>query len=503
MQKQYRILFLLLVLPFFLGAKKPNYKKLGKSIEAAYEAFAPAGLSVAVVQDGEVVYQAAFGQAHVENGTPLNTGHLFSIASCTKAFTAAALSQLVHQGKAKWEDLVTDYIPEFALAEDYITRHLTIKDILCHRSGLGTFYGDLLWYGTNYSNEEIIQRMRHLPVTNKYGSEYGYQNNMFMIAGEVIEKISGKEWETYIQEQFFNPLQMSHSRTSNDALADGDPIAYGHLGDESLEIFDFNATKPAASIYSSVEDLSHWVTMLMQNGKYKGQQVLAPAAIQDMFTSETVQQISPTWRQLGTRFKTYGLGWGLFDYGGAFVAEHNGGMPGYISKVAVMPDRNFGLVILNNGMDFFVNDVVRLLIFDEFLGRESVDWTKQYTQVRKGYEAWVASQEAQRLASQKQGTEPSLNLISYVGRYEDKMYGEAEVRTEGEQLYIELLPTQEIFQGTMSHWHDDSFKVQFKDKFLTFGIVNFELEGDFVKGFTIDLPSDDFHFFNLHFKSLE
>lgn len=505
MQKRFPLLLLLLAaLATTLSAKKPNLKKLDKKIAEAYETFAPAGMAVAIVQDGEIVYKKAFGEARSDQSQALQTDHLFSIASCTKAFTAAALAKLVKEEKVRWDDKVIDYFPDFKLADPYITQHLSVKDLLCHRTGLGTFYGDLLWYGTDYTNEEIMARMQHLPITNEFHSEFGYQNNMFMIAGEIIEKVSGKEWEDYIQENFFDPLGMANSRTSNDVLRDGDPIAYPHLKGQTEELFDFNGTKPAASIYSSVEDLSHWVAMLMNDGKYKGKQVLAPETIAAMFKSETVQGISPLWQGLGTRFKTYGLGWGLFDYRSAFVAEHNGGMPGYISKVSVMPDRNVGVIILNNGMDFFINDVVRFLVYDEFLqAEERRDWTKEYKNVLNGYNAWMEGQNAERMSARKEGTQPSLNLISYVGRYQDKMYGEAEVRVEGDNLYIELLPTKKFFYGTLTHWHDDSFKVEFDDPFLPFGLINFELADGSVKGFKIDLPNDDFHFFNLDFRSLE
>ena len=497
------LLWALLIPCIALAKKGPSMKKLDKRIVAAYEALKPTGLAVAVVKDGEIVYKKAFGYANADTKEALATDHLFNIASCSKAFTAAGLALLVERGKVKWEDKVRDHIPEFALIEDYATREMDLKDLLCHRSGLGTFYGDLLWYGTDYSNADIIKRMKYLPMTEKFGSGYGYQNNMYMIAGEVIKKVTGKDWEQYIQETFFEPLGMNASRTSNDVLADGDKIAMPHTDGAVGEIYDFNAVKPAASIYSSVEDLAHWAAMLTNSGKYKGKQVISPATINDLFTGENIRPINNIWRSYGTHYRAYGLGWSLYDYGGAFVAEHDGGMPGYISKVALVPDMDLGIIVLNNGFDFFIHDLVRFIVLDAFLDREERDWIKKTQQGKAEYEAWKSASDKMRAESQKQGTLPSMPLISYCGTFRDQMYGDAEVRLEEEGLYLTLLPTKKYFHGLLSHWHDDVFKVQFDDPFLTYGLIQFDVQEGAVKRFTIDLPSGDFHFFNLNFQSLE
>lgn len=507
MKKSFQILSLFLIILLFSGplaAKKPKLKNVEKGINAAYDAFAPTGLAVAILKDGEIIYKDSWGYANTESQEVVETDHLFNIASCSKAFTAAALALLVEDGKVAWEDLVKTHLPEFKLSDTYISDHLRLKDLLCHRSGLGTFYGDLLWYGTDYSDEEIMRRMQYLPITNDFRGGYGYQNNMFMLAGLIIERKTGKTWSEFVQERIFTPLSMTETRPSNDELEEGQHIARGHLKGEILPIYDFKGTKPAASIYSSVEELTHWAEMLINNGKYKGKQIMAPKTVQALFTPETLQNLDDELRSRGSHFKAYGLGWKLFDYGGRMVAEHDGGMPGYISKVAIVPEEKLAIVILNNGFDFFINDVIRYLVFDEYLGVEPMDWIKIYKGYLTGYNGYMEANAKNRESSRETGTKPSQPYVSYCGTFEDKMYGQAEVKLNEGELFIKLLPTEKYFYGQLSHWHHDSFKVQFDDPFLPFALINFELDDDgSVTGFKIDLPNPDFHFFNLHFESLE
>jgi len=507
MKRIQSVLLLALLLFWFNpshAAKKPNVKKLAKAITSAYDALHPTGMAVAVVKDGEIVYKEAFGYANAETKEALETDHLFNIASCSKAFTAAALSILVHSGQVKWDDPVQKYIPEFKLADPYISEHLQVYELLCHRSGLGTFFGDLLWYGTSYSDEEILKRMEFLPISHEFRGRFGYQNNLFMIAGLIIERVTGKTWSQFINQQLFQPLKMEQTRPSNDELEEGQKIARGHFKGEMLDVYDFNGTKPAASIYSNVEELANWMKMLLNGGSFNGTQVLSQEQLQAISTPRTLQRVNEAEMASGTHFKSYGLGWSMYDLGGKKVMEHDGGMPGYISKVCIVPEEKLGVVVLNNGFDFFSHDVVRSIVLDEYLGLEKKDWAGMAVKDKAGYLEWKENNAKKRLASRELNTSPSQPHVAYCGLFEDKMYGQAEVRLEEGDLFIKLLPTAKFFHSKMEHWENDSFKVEFDDPFLPYGIINFELDGDgTVTGFKIDLPNGDFHFFNLDFKSLE
>lgn len=495
------LLLLFLCASPVLHAQQSNLKSLQKELDHAFETFAPTGLAVAVVQDDQVIYQNAWGVRAAGTDQQLTTRSLFNIASCSKAFTAAALAKVVEQGQANWDDKLIAHVPEFRLADPWITAQLNLVDILTHRTGLGTFYGDLLWYGTDYTHADIIRRMRELPITNDFRSQFGYQNNMYMLAGEVVSRATGKTWSEFIDQTFFTALDMTESRPSNDDLDPGQEIAWPHIDGQKTELFDFTSDKAAGAIFSNVEELSHWVRMLLNQGKYQGKQILSPATVDFLFTPQTLQNLPANWRKWGIHFRSYALGWGTFDYGGAKVVEHNGGMPGYISKVSLIPEKNIGVIVLNNGMDFFVNDVVRFLVYDHLLQRPDQNWVGNFDLSRQNYLAWKKGQDQQREASRQPGTKPALPLEAYAGTFRDDYYGDARVEHHADGLYLDLLPCR-FFQGSMSHWHHDTFKVQFDDPFLTYALVTFEKNSQGqVTGFKIDLPSDDFHFEILHFKT--
>ncbi len=504
-----RLLLILALMYFGLSAnafQASSWTALDTFVQRARDTFGTTGLAIAVVKDGEVVYSAAFGLADAEKGVPLSTAHLFNIASCTKAFTAAALALLVEEGRLDWDDKVTDWIPEFRLSDEWITHQLEVRDLLCHRSGLATFMGDLLWYHTDYSDEEVMRRMRFLPIERDFRSEFGYQNNLYMIAGLIIERATGMSWEQFVLERLLRPLDMSHTRSSNDSLRSTDLIAWPHIENRRIEPHPFRATKPAASIFSSVEDLAHWVQMWLEGGRYGERTVLQEASIEALLQPHIFLPVNEFERSLGIHFKAYALGWRVFDYGGKLVVEHDGGMPGYISKVTLVPEAGLGIVILNNGMDFFVNSALRYHILDQVLGIQATrDYIAQYARFRNSYRERQAQRHARRLAARVPDTRPALPPDAWTGTYEDPWYGQAVVaQKKDSSLVLTLMPAKSVFTGPLTHWHYNTFRVDFQDPFLTFGLIHFELDAyGHPVGFTIDLPSDDFHFDKLHFRKID
>lgn len=495
-----RAIFLVSLCLFLVQGKAQllDFESFDDYVENAVKEHEVTGLSIAIVKDDKVVFSGAYGYADNAKKEEMESKYLFNIASCSKAFTAAAVTRLVHQGKLKWNDPVTNYIPDFALADECATNMTTIEDLLCHRTGLGTFYGDLLWYQTDYTPEEIIRRMKHLPMTTQYRVQFGYQNNMYLIAGEVIKAVTDTSWSDYIQANFFDKMGMEHSRTSSIFLEKGQHIAMPHLEGGIQEIYQFQPN-PAASIYSSTDELTSWVRMLLNDGEVNGKQVVSKKVINDMFSSRIPLKVWPFHEQLGTHFRSYGLGWFLFDYAGKKVVEHDGGMPGYISKVALVPEEELGFIILTNDMNG-VPDALRYRILDMFLGKKETDWAGQFLKFKEANEAHKEEQAKKRRDERKEGTKPTASINSYAGTYTDKMYGDAVIKQEGQNLSITLKPASKVFTSEMEHWHDDSWRIKFNDDFLPEGWVNFDLndEGE-VTGFKIDLPNPDFHFFNLDF----
>ncbi|MEO1413781.1 MAG: serine hydrolase [Bacteroidota bacterium] len=488
----------------FAQLDKKTLSRIDQAVSNAFETFEPTGLAVAVVKDGQIVYKKALGKASVEAGTDLQTTSLFNVASCSKAFTAAAMGMLVDEGQVKWTDKVTDHLPDFRMRDPYITQQIDLTDILSHRSGLGTFVGDLLWYGTDYTDEEVLDRLKNLPIDNGFRRSYGYSNLMFLTAGEVIEAASGQPWSEFMEERFFAPLSMTSTRPSSDELGmdANQNLAFPHIDGKIQPIYDWNAAKAAASIYSNVEDMSQWMLLLLDNGKIGEVQMIKPNTLDYIFRMHTPLTVSRTMRSWGIHFRGYGLGWFMMDYGGKKVLEHDGGMPGYISKVALIPEENLGVVVLNNGMHFYVDEAVKLAIFDAVLGKDTKDWNAEFKVYEKGYENYSAEEEKRRMDRQQANTQPSVALKDFVGSYTEQNYGygTGNIDLEGVNLTIALSPNSDAFTGTMSHFHHNTFKVQFNDAFLPFALITFEqgVDGK-INGFTIECPISDFHFDNLHY----
>ena len=496
------LLFITLAPVILYSQTSADYDSLDAYILKAMSDFEQTGLAIAVVKDSTVVFCKGYGFKHLENEAPMTTSALFNIASCSKAFTAACLGKLVDEGKLTWNAKVTDYIQGFRLEDPYITQQLNIKDIRSHRSGLATFYGDLLWYETQYSNAEIIHRMRHLPILNDFRLQFGYQNNMFMIAGEIVREITGKSWDEYLYDQLFKPLNMVQSRACSKHLKPDQDIAYPHLKRKVQEITAYGPN-PAGSIYSSVDEMAHWILMLLNDGIYNGRQVLSPRTIQTLFAPQTILPVGKFMKEAGIHFHNYGLGWMMFDYSGHKVVEHDGGMPGYLSKVTLVPEENLGFVILTNDMTALYS-AMGLKLLDFFLKDSDRDWAAEYLRFQKQRETYLDNKKAERESKRVKRSKPSRMLESYVGLYRDTMYGDARILLKDKKLHLTLIPAAEKFYSTMEHWHFDTFRIKFADEFLPEGYVNFKLNTDAeIVGFTIDLPNPDFHFFNLDFKKVE
>jgi len=498
-------LFLLLIFAFLIAgshAQNPasNHDRLSKYIGQAFDEFHLNGLSVLIVKDDSIIFNENWGDAG--KGQKVESESVYNIASCTKAFTGAAMAKLVNEGLLKWDDLVIDYLPDFKLEDDYIASHMTIEDLLSHRNGLGTFYGDLLWYETERTNEDIIERMQYLPITNRFRDQFGYQNVTYIVAAEILEKVTGKSWSEYMQEEILSPLKMKNTAVCATELKEDQKIAYPMIDGEIIG-FSMKHPHAAASLFSSTEDLSRWVRMLLNNGVIEGDTILNVATIEDMMTSRRVKNINGLLKMAGAQFNTYALGWNMYDHNGKKVVEHGGGMPGYISKVCVVPQENLGIVILTNTLSS-APSALQMYLLDSYLKEESYDWGKLFADFEKRGKKAEEEEQAERDSTRILNTQPSLELKKYVGTYEDQMYGKAKITLENGKLHLVLEPAKKMFFNDMEHWHYDTFKVKFADPFLPAGYITFSFDSRRnIEGFKIDLKSNDFHFFNLDFKRVD
>ncbi|MFC2125447.1 serine hydrolase [Bacteroidota bacterium] len=494
------VIFLLLFnSPLTLLSQELDSKGLDRYIKKAVSEFKVTGLSIAIIKDNETIYKNEFGWSDVENEEKMVANTVFNIASLTKAFTAAAIGILVEEGKINWDTRVIEIIPDFELSDPFISKHLNIEDILSHRSGLGTFYGDLLWYESSYSMNEVVNRMKYLPVINDFRREYGYQNCMYILAGEIIETVTGQSWSDFLYERFLYPLQMINTVTSSGDLKDHFTIAYPHLDGKKIN-YTFPVGNPAASVFSTVEDMSHWIEMFLNNGRWNNKKILGAETIEKLTYPHLIRGLSEFQKLNGTQSRGYALGWNTYDYAGHKILEHGGGMPGYISKIALVPEENFGFVILTNSMSRLPQALVYYLL-DLMLKDEPADWSEtflEYVSIGASIEEEARNE---RISSRVEGTQPSLPIADYVGIYNDIMYGEATVELRNDILKLTLEPTAALFTGDMIHWHHDTFQIKFRDEYLPEGYITFSMDSyGKITGFKIDLPNPDFHFFNLDFR---
>lgn len=307
------------------------------------------GMAVAIVKDDEVVLARGYGVKKAGTMQKVDANTLFAIASNSKSFTAAALAMLVDAGDITWDDKVRDHLPYFELYSPYVSSEMTIRDLLCHRSGLATFSGDLVWYGTTHSREDVIRRARFLEPVYGFRAAYGYSNIMFLAAGQIVEKVTGKTWDEFVKEKFFGPLDMVSTNTSIRDFQPGANIAMPHnevAGKNiPIEYVNWDNIGPAGSINSSVNDMTRWLRLQLGKGKFEGVRFWKEQRALEMWENHTPKPVSQWQRENmpSRHFNGYGLGWELMEYEGYKVISHGGGYDGMISKTVLVPELNLEL----------------------------------------------------------------------------------------------------------------------------------------------------------------
>jgi CubicO group peptidase (beta-lactamase class C family) len=509
--RSFALLLLLLLLYPALNAQtlEERLKEIDDYATKAGQDWKVPGFSLAIVKDDKVVFAKGYGVRELGRAEPVDKDTLFAVASNTKAFTAAALATLVDDGKLKWDDPVTKYLPWFQLYDPYVTREMTVRDLLSHRSGLATFGGDLLWYETTYTRDDIIRRIRYLKPVYGFRSHYGYQNIMFLTAGEIIPAVTGKSWDDYVREKFFVPLGMGRTVTTYKQLMSSQNVATPHNEFEGrvrvIHYSNVDSAGGAAVINSSAAEMAEWVRLQLGRGTYNGKKFFSADRSREMWTpntvvsgvSESAERFNPT-----VHFNLYGMGWFLSDYRGRKVVTHSGGLDGMTSRVALLPEENLGVVILTNS-ETPLQSFLWYKVFDVLTNAPPRDWSADYlTRVKAARERDEA--EAKKVeAARVLNTKPSLPLSAYAGTYGGTMYGDAKVSEENGHLVVRLLPSP-AYVGDLEHWHFDTFRIKWRESVVypyPRGWVTFNLDPQGrVSEMKIDVPNPDFDFKELEFK---
>jgi CubicO group peptidase (beta-lactamase class C family) len=513
--KHYILFITLLALLVFQGnaaekSKKIDISRLDRYIENARKDWKIPGMAVAIVKDGRIVLAKGYGVKEFSKKEKVDERTLFAIASNTKAFTAASLALLVEERRIKWDDKVRKYLPYFTLYDPYVSEEIRIRDLLCHRSGLKTFSGDLLWYETPYSAVEIIERARYLKPTFGFRSGYGYSNIMFMAAGEVVSAVVGRPWKDYVKKRIFKPLGMTDSHMGVRELKKYDNVATPHHvpfeGETATIPYTTSDTMgPAGAINSNVSEMARWITMWLNDGVFENRRILSEDSIREMWTPHTPIRLGRSTKTLfpSTHFKSYGLGWVLMDYQGYEVVYHSGALDGMISRVALVPELNLGMVILTNSINSLPG-ALKFRIIDAYVGVKPRDWSRLYLDRYRE----AMNKDKQLEAEKKQENTPkkwdNLTLSDYTGRYGGPMYGDAEVTLEKGKLVLNLLPAP-IFISDLTYLHYDTFQLKLRNVFSFIpdgtGTVQFlrDKDGSVVE-MKVDIPNRDFFFDELEFK---
>jgi CubicO group peptidase (beta-lactamase class C family) len=432
------------------------------------------GIGLAIVKNGTAVVARGYGVRKLGDPAPVDARTLFGIASNTKAFTATALGLLVEEGKIRWDAPVVQYLPWFQLWDPYVTREITVRDLLVHRSGLGLGAGDLLWWPpSTYNRREIARRLRDIPLATSFRSAYAYDNVLYLIAGEVIETVSGQTWEEFVRSRILVKVGMTDSNVRHSAAGAGGNVATPHAPIDGavrpIAPFDSDNTNPAGGINSSAEDMARWLLVQLGEGRLAdGSRLFSAATARQLTTLVTPMPIRNPPEELAAQrssFRGYALGFEVRDYRGHKVVTHTGGLPGYVSKVLMIPDFDLGVVVLTNQESDQAFEAVTFHIVDHYLGAPSTDWLDAYAKVLKRQASANAETERKAAAARDTASHPSLPLAGYTGTYRDQWYGDVTIALEKGRPVIRFTRTASLV-GDLEHYQYDTFIARWRDREL-------------------------------------
>ncbi len=476
-----------------LRAQAAPPRDLDAYVAGALKAFDTPGAAVAIVKDGRVLLAKGYGVRRLGEPAPVDAHTLFQIASNTKAFTTAALAMLVDEGKLAWDDPVTRHLPWFQLSDPYVTRELTVRDLLTHRSGLGLGAGDLLWYHADYPRDSILRRIRYARVASSFRSEFAYDNVLYVAAGEVIPAVAGASWEEFIQRRLLTPLGMSDARLTAMNVRAEDNFAAAHARVEGRLVVvprdTFVATNAAGGVVASVSDLARWMTVQLDSGRVRPgaagdtarqeRRLWTAQRTREMWSGQTIQPIDelpPSLAAYQPSFHLYGLGWDLRDYRGHKLVTHTGGLDGMTSRTLLVPDAKLGIVVLTNG-ESSLSTAVAWRLLDHYLGAPPTDWVARVAGLVRDREAEAQKAERQAAGTRRRDSRPSLPLRRYAGRYTDRMYGNATIKEENGGLVLRFDHSPAL-TGALEHWQYDTFVARWRQPNIPDAYVTFALKPD-------------------------
>ncbi len=435
------------------------------------------GLAVAVVKDGKTIFAKGYGVRELGRPDPADANTLFAIGSTTKAMTAAAIGMLVDEGKVRWDDPVTKYLPGFELSDPYVTREVTVRDLLTHRAGLVN--GDVLWYRNDNSPAEVLRRARFIPSGYSLRSSFIYQNVMYAAAGAIVAAASGMPWTRFVETRIFGPLGMTSTVATLAGTIGKLNVAAPHFRIAGVPRVITNAAvdpvAPAGSVWSSVTDMAKWAAFMIDSGRVEGHALLKPSTWAELFRPQTMVPPSgfyPSRELTKPHWTTYGMGWFQQDYRGQMVQFHTGSIDGMVAIIGLIPEQRLGVYVLANLDHVEARHALMYRAFDTWLGGPARDWSTELLAVYREIGAQGDSAQAKAERQRVPGTRPSLALEAYAGTYADSLFGRVEIVTENGALGLRQ---SSQLHAALEHWHFDTFRARWDNAWQGTAPVTFEI----------------------------
>ncbi len=424
-----------------------------------------AGFAVAVVSKDKILYAKGFGYRDYENKIPVTANTLFAIGSCTKAFTSSLMGLLNRENKLDYDKPARSYLPELHFFNDNLNDMVTIRDIMCHRTGLPRH--DYSWYLFNSSSRDsLLQRVQYQEPTAPIRQTWQYNNFMFLLQGMIAEKLTGKSWEEYVREKIFVPLGMQSSNFSIHDLKKSKDGALGYRVHKDsiikkIDYYDINAMGPAGSINSSVTEMANWVMTWINGGKFKGQEILPFNYVKDAMSSQMVIGAGLPDKEIpDAHLANYGFGWMISSYRGHYRVEHGGNIDGFSASTSFFPSDSIGIIVLSNQNGSAIPGIVRNMLSDRLLGEKPINWNGRVNDAQEKAKKAEKESEKTKTSNRKEGTKPSHAINDYTGLYQHPGYGTFELINRNDSLVM-LTQNGDTW---LRHYHYDVFEALSIDK---------------------------------------
>ena len=467
---------------------------LDRRIEVLMRTWGPPGVGVAIVEHGRVVLAKGYGVRRLGAPEAVDADTLFPIASAGKAFTVAGLATLVDQGRLSWDDKVTDRLPGFQMYDPWVTREMTVRDLLVHRSGLGLGAGDLLFMPrSSLSRADSVKRLRWIKPATSFRSGYAYDNVLYMAAGQMIEAVTGQTWETFIHDNILRPAGMNLSTSDDDERFKTADRSWPHArldgamrGLGRQEVLDERDglganSAPAGGVSVSPRDIARWIQIQLAHGRLPdgGGRLFSDAASKEMWTPQTlipIPEAPPAAAAAVPQFLTYALGWEVRDWRGHKIVWHDGGDLGFRAAVVLIPEKDVGFALMINSEDGVVTKGLMYEMLDHYLGYSDTDWPALIGRLRQvRTTAALAAVTAERASPA--GATAAPPLARYAGAYRDPWYGSMAIRDEGGKLSIDFQSTPNMV-GDLEPWRYGTFIARWRDRSIEPAYVTFGLGPD-------------------------